>query len=147
MKNAAAKFECQVCEGRFCVKNGLLVKHGFKRPGDGFLHGECMGVGHAPFPSTTALVPYRAMISTLLSDRFARLNELSSRVETVLLVRASCLRPLEVKELAVGVTPAYDWDVAISNAAFSAKKRVREFVAEVARVDARIALAALSTAA
>lgn len=52
------KDECQVCAGTFSLKNGLLVKHGFKRPGTGRLHGRCMGEGHLPFPDTVALVQY-----------------------------------------------------------------------------------------
>lgn len=55
---AAEKRECQVCERHQATKGGRLVHHGYQRPGVGFIVGDCMGVGHLPFPETNALEAY-----------------------------------------------------------------------------------------
>lgn len=40
---------CPICFGNFKMVNGLIGHHGFKRPGDGMLHGTCFGVWLKPF--------------------------------------------------------------------------------------------------
>lgn len=51
------KYTCQACEGFFKLnEKGLVVKHGFRRPGDGFLRGECLGVGHLPYEASCELM-------------------------------------------------------------------------------------------
>jgi hypothetical protein len=44
--------QCQICECTFAVHNGVLVHHGFKRPGDGQIHGDCDGVGEFPYETS-----------------------------------------------------------------------------------------------
>jgi len=41
--------ECQVCANRQIVQKGLLVLHGYERPGDGAVAGECYGRGYPPY--------------------------------------------------------------------------------------------------
>lgn len=51
--------ECQICENRQCMtRDGRMVHHGYQRPGDGYIHGDCMGVGYLPFPAYDALEAY-----------------------------------------------------------------------------------------
>lgn len=40
---------CQVCFRDFGLRNGRLNLHGFQRPGDGQLDGQCLGARHLPF--------------------------------------------------------------------------------------------------
>jgi hypothetical protein len=40
---------CQVCEGDFKLHGGRMVLHGYKRPGHGYILGDCMGVGEVPY--------------------------------------------------------------------------------------------------
>ena len=40
---------CAVCGGNFKRFGTGIGHHGFKRPGDGMLHGACFGVGHLPW--------------------------------------------------------------------------------------------------
>lgn len=61
--------ECQICEAKFALHNGRMVHHGYKRPGCGFIVGDCMGVGHAPYPATDALVLYLASVKGYLGGR------------------------------------------------------------------------------
>ena len=40
---------CQICEGEFKLAGGLMVHHGYKRPGYGHIVGDCMGVNELPY--------------------------------------------------------------------------------------------------
>lgn len=48
---------CQACFGEFKVNEGShqIVLHGYKRPGHGYIVGNCAGTDHAPFEYDTAL--------------------------------------------------------------------------------------------
>lgn len=51
---------CQWCFGEFkCTTKKILVYHGFKKPGDGYLYEECDGVHHAPYEYDSALTAQR----------------------------------------------------------------------------------------
>jgi hypothetical protein len=39
---------CAVCEGRVKVQSNRLVHHGYRRPGVGYIIGDCFGVGREP---------------------------------------------------------------------------------------------------
>jgi len=41
--------ECQICANRQILQKGVLVLHGYQRPGDGMAHGECHGRGYEPY--------------------------------------------------------------------------------------------------
>ena len=54
--NKKPRAECQVCEREQALDNsGRMVNHGYKRPGYGFIVGNCFGVGYEPYPKTDAL--------------------------------------------------------------------------------------------
>jgi hypothetical protein len=41
---------CPACFRDICVDlNGTMVHHGYERPGDGQIHGDCFGVGYASY--------------------------------------------------------------------------------------------------
>lgn len=69
---------CPVCEGRFkldhrgtatAMSSGFrMVHHGYKRPGDGEIHGDCFGVHYPPYEvSTDGTEQYLGMIELRLS--------------------------------------------------------------------------------
>jgi len=61
--------ECQICGRQQALTvDGLLGHHGYKRPGWGFIQGDCYGVGHKPYPATTALVKWLAACQDHLSN-------------------------------------------------------------------------------
>lgn len=39
---------CQICEGEQKLHDGRMVHHGYKRPGDGQIDGDCPGVHADP---------------------------------------------------------------------------------------------------
>lgn len=45
---------CQYCGRDQVIKNGVLVKHGYRRPGTGYEVGRCPGAHHAPLQTTDA---------------------------------------------------------------------------------------------
>ncbi len=53
--------ECQVCENEVAFeRNGLAGHHGYKRPGCGWIVGDCFGVGRKPWPAYDALEEWLA---------------------------------------------------------------------------------------
>ncbi len=74
--------ECQICERQqACDKDGTLGHHGYKRPGWGFINGDCMGEGHKPFPATDALELYLIAVRGYIARCKARLEELPTVTE------------------------------------------------------------------
>lgn len=67
--------ECQICERRQCVSAaGLMVLHGYKRPGYGFIDGSCFGVGYVDYGTgTDALRLYADSLRAMLKDAEAYL--------------------------------------------------------------------------
>jgi len=49
---------CQICEGDFKTSpDGTVALHGYKRPGDGSIHGRCPGEGWAAYELGTNRIP------------------------------------------------------------------------------------------
>ena len=54
---------CPVCEGNFKRNGTGLVHHGFTRPGDGMIHGDCFAVGYLPWElSPQGAIDYTACV-------------------------------------------------------------------------------------
>ncbi len=50
---------CPICERDIKVRDDRLVHHGYRRPGDGEIHGDCFGVNYPPYElSPDAAVDY-----------------------------------------------------------------------------------------
>ena len=49
---------CPVCERQIKVRSGLLVHHGYERPGKGYIVGDCPGVGYEPYELGTGAADY-----------------------------------------------------------------------------------------
>lgn len=73
---------CGVCGGNFKRDSeGDLVKHGYERPGDGYLHGECFGVRYQPFElSAESVVDFLARV---LRPLLAKAEEYLARVPSI----------------------------------------------------------------
>lgn len=81
---------CPVCEGHFKCQSvrgkHLLVHHGYKRPGEGYIIGDCFGVGREPHEvSPNLAIDYRDALIVQLGDlreshaNLPRLTELHVR--------------------------------------------------------------------
>lgn len=66
--------ECQICECEQAIdRYGHMVHHGYKRPGCGYIQGDCYGVGHKPYPATDALEAYLKAVRAYIEGQEARL--------------------------------------------------------------------------
>lgn len=71
---------CPVCEGEFKVRAGKLVHHGYERPGDGMIHGDCFAVGYEPYErSPKGCEDYKAELFIALNSLNGRLKSLATR--------------------------------------------------------------------
>lgn len=74
--------ECQICERQQALTGaGVMGHHGYKRPGVGFIFGDCMGVGHKPYTATDALVKYLGLVVSHLAKCQAELESLPTVTE------------------------------------------------------------------
>lgn len=74
--------ECQICEREQALDtSGNLGHHGYKRPGWGCIEGDCMGVGHKPYPETDALELYLTAVRNYIERCRKRLAELPTLTE------------------------------------------------------------------
>lgn len=98
---------CPCCRGDFRLHKRTLVHHGYKRPGDGYIHGDCFGVGKAPHELTNETakmwLEYLRQVRVMRVNAVARipeLTQLSGRYPGATpVVKATC-RP-EVWEAAI----------------------------------------------
>lgn len=71
---------CAVCEGRIKVRGGTLVHHGYRRPGFGFIVGDCFGVkmaAHETSPETA-----KAYLGEVILPTLDVRIQMTARVET-----------------------------------------------------------------
>lgn len=131
---AAKTSPCQVCERFQCVDgSGRLVHHGYLRPGDGQILGDCYGVHALPYPATDALIRYGNAIEMHLVVTLGAINHLPERTE----IYQDWARRLVKKDTA----PAYLWEQALRGLAATLESSKRMDETELARVTARIAKA------
>jgi hypothetical protein len=71
---------CQLCEGdQKLTTQNTMVHHGYKRPGDGEIHGDCPGVHVAPYEvSCEAIKAYVKDLRGALAATRARLAEIAA---------------------------------------------------------------------
>lgn len=74
--------ECQICERTQALDGGgCLGHHGYRRPGWGFITGDCTGAGHKPYPETDALELYLIAVRGYITKCEKRLAELPALKE------------------------------------------------------------------
>ncbi len=75
--------ECQICERMQAVSGGLMMNHGYQRPGIGFIVGKCMGTDHQPYPATDALVKYLEAVKRHIESDRETLAEIPTMTEVM----------------------------------------------------------------
>lgn len=77
---------CGICQREIAIENGLLVHHGYKRPGIGVIVGDCFGVGYEPYErSTKACEDYAKMLQDRVPGMEKRIADLKSGAVTYLI--------------------------------------------------------------
>lgn len=133
---------CPVCEGEFKVRHGKLVHHGFTRPGDGMIHGDCFAVAYEPYQrSTKGCEDYKAAVVVQLEGLKAYLGRLNRGEVTHFseISRRGAWSEVEVVEYAVGVTDRYTWTRLVEGKIRGTESQIRGCESEVARMDRLIA--------
>lgn len=128
---------CPACEGEFKVRDGKLVHHGFTRPGDGQIHGDCFAVGYEPYQrSTKGCEDYKAVIETRLADLEKFLNEIPARTYwSELVVKGWSRSEIETRQYVLGVTDRYTWERFVDNKTRETEYAIRQCKSEIARME------------
>lgn len=126
---------CGVCEREIACQDGRLVHHGYKRPGDGQIHGDCFAVGYEPYErSTKACEDYRQMVAQRIPSLEARLAALEAGTVTYIRKLFPGRRELIVREYAVGVSELWHWADALRAEISETRYALNAAQAEVARM-------------
>ena len=76
---------CPCCFGDYIADKSTgakMVHHGYERPGDGMIHGDCYGVGYAPYEvSCEGTKMYRGIVQSELRARQGQLAHLATLTE------------------------------------------------------------------
>jgi hypothetical protein len=131
---------CQVCEADQKLHSGMLVLHGYQRPGDGYAHGRCPGVDAAPYEVSCELVKsYLLQVRASLVQAEAHIAFLASDAVLVLskeVYRGFGLHEVEIKK---SEAAAYAWDELLRTHKYNAENRVRMIKEDIKRLEKRIA--------
>jgi len=136
--------DCQVCSRRFAVDGqGLMVNHGFQRPGWGYLVGGCFGVGHVPYQHGKArLEEWRERIVRQLANMEAHLRNLQSgKITSLTDVVAPAPKPTEENPeptRPVIEPPHPHWERSLAYAIHKEESDIEAAKQHIAYLDARI---------
>lgn len=131
---------CPVCEGEFKVRDGKLVHHGFTRPGDGMIHGDCFAVGYEPYErSVKGCQDYKVVVV----DQRKGVEDYLARLRAGKVTYFSEIQRFgyahEIVEYVAGVTEPYRFQRLIEEKIRDCEYRIRQLTSEVARMDRLIA--------
>jgi len=165
VEDTTPRDECQICEGDFAMKErarntkarGHLVHHGFKRPGDGYLYGQCPGAHHLPFPAYDVIeilatqVRREADRVTKLAEEMTHLRVIvgenpqarsyRDRYEWSLLPRAEALTYIENFDSAKAYRERMTLDAVERDTKARLSTKARHLTAEAERLERRLARA------
>ncbi len=99
---------CAACEGRWKVRDGMLVHHGYQRPGWGEIVGDCVGVGWQPHETSPALAEFLVQMS---QDNIERVSGLLRKLPSATSIRVQVRgrRRIEWQEIRKVEVPDYQW--------------------------------------
>lgn len=139
---------CQVCEKDQKVQDGRMVHHGYVRPGDGRIHGDCPGVAQLPYEVSCDLVKVmRFSAQDELAHTEARLADLEAGRVPVLTewvkrwVRTDTGHEDRLVEnvYVAGVTERREFRYQTDRQIDRARQAIRHLTRHVTHLDARIA--------
>lgn len=136
---------CAICEGDFAVKKGALVHHGYKRPGHGYIVGDCLCVHQAPYElSCEPLRPYLARIQTMLADTEGYLRRLTTGEVTELrkdlhVPRGQPAKFEKYTSTETEVLRKYEWERLLKNRIWETERQVEGLMKDVKRIENHIA--------
>lgn len=134
---------CQVCERTLKIRGEPLaiVHHGYERPGDGRIHGDCFAVGMPPYEfSCDGTRKFRALVAERIANRQDYLQRLRGG-EVREITETHLWRPSgqRVSEYVLGVTEPYTWSDAFNRRVRESEFQVKMDEGIVHRMDQLIA--------
>lgn len=142
MKTAKFLGNCQICEGDFKARKGVMVHHGYKRPGHGYIVGDCPGVAELPYEQSCEIIKGQLVSAkAALGHTSAYLAKLEAREVTHFTTyRHSHLRGEMIeKDYALGVSDVWQFHDAYRVLKQETHSRVKGIESMIARFEARIA--------
>ena len=134
---------CQICEADHKLdEQDLIVHHGYLRPGDGRIHGDCIGVAYPPYEvSCDRCVDYLAGLRRREGDLRASLAHFEDpALATFTRTRAGLRRhdPTVTVTYTHGTTPAWEWNQELRGVLGELRRYLDANTREIARIERRI---------
>ena len=131
---------CPVCGGNYKLDGAGIGHHGFRRPGDGMLHGSCFGVAYLPWEQSAegALAYLDQVLKPALNRAEAFLAELPNKTT---LPREVYLGKGAYRMEYIGKTEEnrYEFDCLMRSELYKAEAEVRHLRSEVAGFEKKTA--------
>lgn len=132
---------CQLCERDQKLDNGLMVHHGYQRPGVGYIFGDCPGVHVVPYEvSCDAIKAWKVQLEAELVGQKARLAKLLNG-EVTSFIEMEYAGPRQDKVMVTyefATTPKYKWESLLRSRIWEAERQVGATETTIARCEARI---------
>lgn len=133
---------CPLCEKDYKLGQGSkLVHHGYTRPGDGYIHGDCLAVHALPYELSDEVCHlYKELLLVKLADSnkfLARLNQGS--VTCFMVERRKAGSYTEYEFVDVATPSGYDFTRELAEKIRQTEYEIREMKREIARMDGWIA--------
>jgi len=128
---------CPCCNATFKVRDEKLVHHGYKRPGYGFIVGDCMGALETPHELSPELATrYRDALTNALTGKEDRLASLMKATEITDPHGQydPKTRKYEPTQLRKGECSEYKWEQVWGAAKRSLERQIASYRDEIARV-------------
>src|SRR5271155_23481 len=134
---------CQICGGDQKLHNETMVHHGYRRPGDGVIHGDCPAVGQPPYELSCEFTKrWVAGLRVQLANMQVYLGRVQRAEVTHFEVYRRAfggVRRLEVDMFAIGVTPVEVWARQVRDEISTTESQIRGHERTIQHYDARIA--------
>jgi hypothetical protein len=135
---------CALCERDIKLNVGKLVHHGYQRPGDGYIHGDCPLVHAAPYEVTAdTLVPHVAYWMDEAKRAGKRAADLKAgRITTLERVEVRGFGRMTKREVVVvdkSKVHLLEWSEALRMAVYAAEQRKETALREAERLKKWIA--------
>jgi len=132
---------CQICEGQFKLDTAKnMVHHGYKRPGHGYIVGDCMAVGCPAYEqSCEVLKQYTQSLRDTLAAGREHLRKLETGEITAILAPSHETRYSRNPQLITYKPGDLWWSDVLNNAISDVQRKNNWFAQDIERCERRIA--------
>jgi hypothetical protein len=132
---------CQVCARDQKLHSERMVHHGYKRPGHGFIEGDCPGVGEVPYETSCDLIKsYKLRVENHRVSLIAYLGDLKAgKITHLTELRSKGFRQgHEIVEHVAGVTEPGLWSRVVDSKISEVTMNIGQCESEIERCARRI---------